>query len=197
MIRFSALILGSLLVSSAMFQTAYAQEATPPPPPLESPFDFDGPMTPQRLGELIKRVDPDAETLGNGYSFRVQERELRVVFAEEADRMRIITPIIPARNLPEGLLLRMMQANYDSVLDTRYAVGGGNVWSVFIHRLSSLTDEDFISGIAQTAVGAATFGTSFTSGALGFTGGDSGSINEELLKRLEDAAEDSVDDRGI
>ena len=154
-------------------------------------------MTPERLGALVQRVDPNAREAGNGFILKVQDRDLRVVFDENADRMRIITPIIPAADLPDGLLQRMLQANFDSVLDTRYAIGSGNVWASFVHRLSSLTDEDFISGLAQTAVAADTFGTSFSSGAVVFGGGDSTGINQELLERLQQAIQDGEDDRGI
>ena len=93
--------------------------------------------------------------------------------------------------------MRMLQANFDAVLDSRYAVAGGNVWSVFIHRLSSLTSEDLISGVAQTAVAADTFGTSFTSGAVVFGGGDSSGIHRDLEERLRQAIGSSQDDRGI
>jgi len=210
MTRFSAalpmLAALTLALSSVSVATAQQRGATQPPlsgeqgeipAPLENPFASGQDMTGERLGELVKRVDPNARVLGNGYTFKVQERDLRIVFDENADRMRIITPIIPAANLPDGLLQRMLQANFDSVLDTRYAIGSGNVWASFVHRLSSLTDEDFISGIAQTAVAADTFGTSFSSGAVVFGGGDSSEINQELLERLQQAIQDGEDDRGI
>lgn len=211
MVRFPLILISALFLTSHLSLVACAQDAVEPPAPLiggqddlpdafeglENPFGFDGDMTPERLGELVKRVDPDAEALGNGYVFRVQERTLRIVYDERADRMRIITPIIPATDIPDGLLLRLLQANFNSVLDSRYAIGSGMIWSSFVHRLSSLTDEDFISGIAQTAVAAETFGTSFSSGAFVFGGGDSADINEELLERLREAIEDGEDDRGI
>ncbi len=211
MIRFPLALISMLLLSSQLVLTANAQDELEPSAPLaggqenlpegfeglENPFGFDGDMTPERLGELINRVDPEAQVLGNGYVLNVQERSLRVVYDERADRMRIITPIIPAADVPDGLLLRLLQANFDSVLDSRYAVGSGMIWSSFVHRLSSLTDEDFISGIAQTAVAAETFGTTFSSGAFVFGGGDSAEINEGLLERLREAIEDGEDDRGI
>lgn len=218
MIRFSALVLSTLLAPAAILPCASAQNSAPAAPPplisqaqsdngdsapqargeaLESPFGFEGDMTPERLELLVKRVDREAERMGNGFVFQVQERTLRIVYDERADRMRIITPIIPASELPEGLLTRMLQANFDSVLDSRYAIGSGNVWSVFIHRLSSLTDEDLLSGIAQTAVAAETFGTSFSSGAIVFGGGDSSDLTRRLQERLQQAIEDGENDRGI
>ena len=163
---------------------------------LESPFASQGNMTADRLGDIVRIVDPNAEELGNGFAFSVEERALRLVYDERADRMRIITPIISSANLPEEVLMRMLQANFDSALDVRYAVGGGNVWSVFIHRMSSLKAEDLISGIAQTAIAAETFGTSFSSGAVVFGGGDSQELNRRLQEQLEEALRNG-DARGI
>ena len=163
---------------------------------LESPFASQGNMTADRLGDIVRIVDPNAEELGNGFSFSVEERALQLVYDERADRMRIITPIISSANLPEEVLMRMLQANFDSALDVRYAVGGGNVWSVFIHRMSSLKAEDLISGIAQTAIAAETFGTSFSSGAVVFGGGDSQELNRRLQEQLEEALRNG-DARGI
>lgn len=212
MTRLALAMLGTLLLSSATLTTACAQETDSQAPPplagdaqteddqgtiLENPFTFEGPMTAERLGTLVGRIDPNATNQGNGYTFTIQDRQLRVVYDEAANRMRIITPIIAVSTLPEGLLLRMLQANFDSVLDVRYAVGSGNVWATFVHPLSSLTDEDFISAVSQTTIAAETFGTSFTSGALVFGGGDSNGLNEELNERLRQAIEDGEDDRGI
>lgn len=203
MLRFFIVAFGLLAFITALPPSASAQDndggPIPPEtqPQLENPFTFEGPMTADRIGALIQRVDSNAEKLGNGYVFTVQERQLQVVYDENADRMRIITPVIEASNLPPELLQRLLQANFDSMLDVRYAIGSGRLWSTFIHRLSSLTDEDFLSGIAQTAVGAETFGTAFSSGALVFGGGDSSEITRRLLEELQQAIEDGGDDRGI
>ena len=209
MIRLPVALLSSLFFAASLTPALFAQDERPQPPAplnggpgddgdgpveqLENPFANSGEMTAERLGVLIKRVDPRARELGNGYTFTLDDRELRIVYDERADRMRIITPIIPVAVLPDGLLLRMLQANFDSALDSRYAIGSGTVWSSFVHRLSSLTDEDFISGISQTVVAANTFGSSFSSGAVVFGGGDSNEINE----RLQQALEDEENDRGI
>lgn len=182
--------------ASPLFENGLEPEEQAPPR-LENPFTSGRQMTGERLGELVKRVDPGASVLGNGYVFRLQERSLRIIFDENADRMRIITPILPASDLPEGLLTRMLQANFDSVLDSRYSIGSGMIWSSFVHRLSSLTDEDFISGISQTTLAAETFGTRFSSGAFVFDGGDSSEINEDLLERLRETLEKGENDRGI
>ncbi len=145
-------------------------------------------MTGAAMAELIKSFDPEAEARRNLISFKLQEREVVIVFDEERARMRALTPIAPASLMNEAILMRMAQANYDSVLDVRYAVADELVWSVFIHPLDTLQQEELISGIAQVVTAAETFGTSFTSGAMVFGGGDSNEIHNELIKKLEEAA---------
>lgn len=102
--------------------------------------------------------------------------------------MRALTPIAPAELMNEAILKRMAQANYDAVLDARYAIADKLVWSVFIHSLDTLQQEELISGIAQVVTAAETFGTTFTSGAMVFGGGDSNEIHNDLIKKLQDAA---------
>ncbi|MEM7663010.1 MAG: hypothetical protein AAF292_12260 [Pseudomonadota bacterium] len=182
----------SLMLAVATAQDLPIQPDTPPT--AEAPLSA---MTGERLGFLIQQIDANAEARGNGYIFRVGERDMMTVFDENADRMRVISPIIPAENLPPELLERMLQANYDAVLDTRYAIANGQVWSVFIHPLSSLTDDQLLSGIAQTAIAVETFGTTFTSGIVTFGGGDSQGIYEDLQRQFEESLDGAEEDRGI
>ena len=144
-------------------------------------------MSGSALAEIIQKFDEDAKVEGNGVQFTLNKRELFMVYDSEANRMRIITPIAPAGLAQEEMLTRMLQANYDAVLDARYALGNDIIWATFLHPLSSLTQEDFLSGVAQTVTAAETFGSSYTSGAMVFGGGDSNEIHEDLIKQLQDA----------
>jgi len=144
-------------------------------------------MSGDALSTLIQKFDEDAKVNDNSVEFSLNERDLFLVYDTKADRMRIITPIAQAALANENILIRMLQANYDSVLDVRYAQANNVIWAVFIHPLSSLTQEDFLSGIAQAVTAAETFGSSYTSGAMVFGGGDSNAIHEDLLKQLEKA----------
>ena len=151
-----------------------AQDAEPEPESVER-------MTAERLGELILKVDEDAVLNGATWLFDVADLEVAVIYDVAADRMRIMIPIGPADGLDEAELLRLMQANFDSALDARYAIGQGTLWGTFIHPLSTLTDEDFIVGIGQTANVVKSFGTSYSSGLFIFGGGDSAAIERQRL----------------
>ena len=145
-------------------------------------------MSGEKLAALIKDLDENAVIDGSRVVFEIAERELMMVYDSTADRMRVLSPILQAETIPSEAMERMLQANFDAVLDSRYAIANNIVWSVFLHRLSSLTEDDFISGLAQTITAAETFGTAFTSGAVVFGGGDSNAIHEDLLEDLKEAA---------
>jgi hypothetical protein len=170
--------------------------APPETPPAEERFSLEEPpadpveITPEvsavleQMDEVIKALDAKAERTGNRWQFMLQERVMLVVTDTTAGRMRIITPIALTADMPEGAMERLMQANFDTALDARYAVAQNLVWGAFIHPLDTLTQRDFASGILQTHAIGETFGTTFSSGVISYGGGDSGAIFEDQLKAL-------------
>lgn len=141
-----------------------------------------GDMTLTGLFELVRRIDPEAQVQGNAAQFTVNDRGLVLVGDERAGRMRIMSPIARADALDQEILQRMLQANFDAVLDARYAIANGVVWSVFIHPLPPMDEAQFANAVSQVFVAASTFGGAYTSGALIYGGGDT---NEEHRKVLE------------
>ena len=137
-----------------------------------------------RLLAFVTELDGDAELQVNGALFTVEDVQLQLVFDLNADRMRLLTPIAPADDIPAADLVRMMQANFDSALDARYGIAQGALWATFIHPLASLTMDDFASGIGQTVNLVRTYGTTYSSGALVFGGGDSAEENRQLIDEL-------------
>ncbi|MEP1421959.1 MAG: hypothetical protein ABJK59_09340 [Erythrobacter sp.] len=186
------LTLSVLGLTGGSVHMASAQDALPPPdfsdeaPIPDAPTEIspENQTSLDMIAEVIEALDAEAARNGNNWQFTLEEQMLIVVTDANAGRMRIITPIAESNTLPEEALERLMQANFDTALDARYAIGQGLVWSVFIHPLDSLTTRDFASGVLQTKSLADTFGTTFSSGALNYGGGDSAGILEEQLKEL-------------
>ncbi len=148
-----------------------AQEAEPP-------------MTLPRLAEIIFGLDPEAESNGTSFQMTVEDIPVIIVTDPRADRMRAFVPIVSVDGMSQEEMLRVMQANFDSALDARYAVAQGRLWGVFIHPLSPLEKAEFISGIGQTVNLALTYGTIYSSGALTFQGGDSNGLHRQLIDDL-------------
>jgi hypothetical protein len=140
-------------------------------------------MTNARLGELLQRIDPDVKGSPGGWTISFQGRSAQIVTDPNADRMRIMIPLVEADKLTQDQLYRLLQANFESALDARYAVAQGVVWSVFIHPLSALDDAEFVAGVAQTFNAAVTYGTTFSSGLFNFGGGDNGELFDAIKEK--------------
>jgi hypothetical protein len=163
-----------------------AQDDSPSPAPDNGqPFPADEKMSLERLDELLRKVDENMVRQNSTWQIHFGERALLVVTDEKADRMRIMAPIAEAGILNEDLMLRILQANFDSALDARYAVAKGLIWSTFIHPLAALQDDELISAIFQVSTAADNFGTSFSSGMFIYGGGDSEKENRKLLEELQ------------
>jgi hypothetical protein len=160
------------LIAAALITTSvHAQEA-------------EAPMTLPRLGEIIKTLDPDAQFAGTSFQLQIEDVPVIIITDPRADRMRAMVPIRDASDMTADEVMRVLQANFDSALDARYAVAQGRLWAVFIHPLSPLERTQFISGIGQTINVAKTYGSLYTGGAMQFGGGDSQGLQRQLIDKL-------------
>lgn len=148
------------------------------------------PMTLDRLAQILVTLDPETQRTGARFALTLADVPVLVVTDPLADRMRAMVPIRATQDMTSEELLRVLQANFDTALDARYAIARGRLWGVFIHPLSSLNGPQLISGLGQTVNVALTYGSSYSSGAMSFSQGDTGdaqrALIEELLKRGED-----------
>lgn len=138
-----------------------------------------------RIRESVRRIDPAATFSDAGAEFTVNGVGLLLVYDINADRLRVIAPVADAAALTAEELTRLMQANFDSALDARYALAKGYLWAAFLHPLSTLDGADFGAGVAQTVNLVTTYGTSYNSGIHVFGGGDSLEEQQELVEELE------------
>ena len=142
-------------------------------------------MNNTRLNELIMRIDKETKGRLGYWQFNVEGAVVTVITDESADRMRIISGVAKVETLDSAILMRLLQANFDTALDARYAVANGVLWSAYIHPLSPLQDKQFLEAVGQVVNLVSTFGSSYSSGALIFKGGDSGDIQRrELIDKL-------------
>jgi hypothetical protein len=126
-------------------------------------------MNNERMDTIIRRLDENVTGKKGYWQFKIGNLAVTVITDEKADRMRIIIPIIETEKLDH------------EYLDARYAIAKQILWSAYLHPLSSLNDDEFIIGIGQTINLVSTFGTTYSSGLLNFSGGDSKAIQEKQL----------------
>jgi len=148
------------------------------------------PMSLDRMHEILLALSPDTETDGSRFVLVVEDVRLLVITDVESDRMRVMTPIRPYQEISSEEMTRMMQANFDSALDARYAIAQGMLWAAYIHPLSPLKKNQLISGIGQVINLARTYGSVYSGGALSFGGGDSDDINRRLIEELLEKGEE-------
>ena len=163
---------------------AWAQTTTPPPAPVEAP------MTPERLSSILLAIDPEAVPAGPAIEMTISDVPVLVFMDGAANRMRAIIPISSVEALTPEDLMRVLQANFDTALDARYAVANGRLWSVFVHPLRELQRDQLISGLAQTVTLAQTYGDTYASGVTIFGSGDSPEIYGQLLGELQNRGEE-------
>jgi len=188
-----SLILIFMLVAS-LASAAYGQTDAPKAPekpavpPTQKPKEVvrEGTMTIRQMDVIIKLLDSQAKSLRSGvWQFTIEKNTVIIVTDTKANRMRIMVPIRPAEGLKLEEFERITQANFDTALDSRYAIAQKLLWSVYIHPLSELYPRQFIKGIGQTVNLAVTYGKTYNSGLQSYGGGDSRAIlRRQLIDRL-------------
>lgn len=159
---------------------------------LEQPISqtAEQPMSLERMKEILLALDPDAQTDSSRFLITVEDVEVLVVTDISNDRMRIMTPIRGLEGISSSEMTRMMQANFDSALDARYAIAQGLLWAVFIHPLAPLQKNQLISGVGQVVNLSLSYGSVYSGGGLNFGGGDSEGINRRLIEELLERGEE-------
>ncbi|WP_430905633.1 hypothetical protein [Maribacter sp. 2-571] len=127
-------------------------------------------MTADKLQQIIEKVSDTVDVQGNSIRFVYQETFLICIYDENANRMRIISPIIERDQLEEEQLLNAMVANFHSALDVKYALSDEIIWSIYVHPLKELQPHQLVDAIKQVYAANATFGTSYSSTDLIFPG---------------------------
>lgn len=168
MTRFLIILL--LLISNA----AAAQQSDLSEPPMSLP----------RMAEIVQALDGDAQLMPNGFQLTIDDVPILIVTDVLANRMRAMVPIRSAEGMTADELERILQANFDTALDARYALANGRLWAVYIHPFQELERDQFISGLAQTVNIANTYGTLYSGGAVQFGNGDSADLQRQLLEDL-------------
>lgn len=125
-------------------------------------------MTIRILQALINEVVQDLKGEPGQWRFTYAGVDMALLTSVAHDRMRIVAPVGPEAELTDQQRKRMLDANFHSALDARYASSNGMVYAAYIHPLSPLRREEVLSALRQVAQLVKTFGTTYSSGELSF-----------------------------
>lgn len=174
-----------LFLSLALALSLVSVPVAAQPPGAEPPAVAGaGPMTPDRLLAILLRLDPEAGPRAGGIGLTISDVPVIVFMDPTANRMRAVVPVASAEGLGEDDMRRVLQANFDTALDARYALAKDVLWSAFIHPLTPLEKDQLISGLGQVVNLAQSYGTLYSGGALQYGGGDSGALQRALIDDL-------------
>lgn len=157
---------GYPLISADSGQVATAQaqmEQTQTPAQAEAKE-----MTLTRLEAILQSEATDIQGGEGQWQLTIGDRSVVVLADASNNRMRIVAPIVAASELSPAQVQAMLLANFHTALDARYALSDDTVVSVFVHPLASLEERYLRSALAQVATAADNFGTTYSSGGLGF-----------------------------
>lgn len=103
--------------------------------------------------------------------FMAGDHQVMIQTQESANRIRIVVFIGESRELDRDELESLLEANYHSALDARYAIAEGHLVAAFLHPFEELTAEQFVLGLYQVIGCAETYGGANSGGTLVFGDG--------------------------
>jgi hypothetical protein len=155
------LSLAAAVILAAPMTIAQTQPTAPVPIMPDSVMEAY--MTPAQLNSILLEIDPGAQIAEGSALLTLNDVPVTVMYDADANRLRALVPIASAGGMTDGQMQRLLQANFDTALDARYALAGGRVWSVFMHPFAELDRDRVLSGMAQAVSLAQTYGTTFSS----------------------------------
>lgn len=127
-------------------------------------------MTPTKLGNMFETVSDSIVSQKPQWRFIIKQIPFIAIADSTHNRMRIMSPVAESEKLTEEFKTASLMANFHTALDVKYAISDGVLWSVFIHPLKELTEDQVLDAISQVYYANINFGTTFSSTSLVFPG---------------------------
>lgn len=128
---------------------------------------------------LLEMADEISGSLGY-WNFTIDSLPMYCVVDQANNRMRIFSPVSRIDNLKKGQLSSILEANFHSVLDVRYAISEDLIWVVFIHPMKELFPHQLKDAVRQVWNAVVTFGTTYSSTDLIFPKSDTTSGTKRM-----------------
>ncbi len=139
-------------------------------------------MSNKDLEKIIYVVSDSLQGVTGNWQFLIEDKLFICVTDEKHNRMRIISPIIEEEKLSNTDKQKLLEANFHSALDARYAIANDYLWAVFIHPLKELSKDQVMDAISQVYTAVLTYGTTYNSTGLSFPGSKGENENEVKTK---------------
>ncbi len=107
-------------------------------------------MNPEEISNILKDLFGESVETPAPTSWQVQTSKFRllVLLSDDGSWLRILLPIADAQEA-QPFLDKLLEANFDTTLETRYAIHQNVLWGVFQHNCATLAAPDFSAAIAR------------------------------------------------
>ncbi|VEP16209.1 conserved hypothetical protein [Hyella patelloides LEGE 07179] len=108
-------------------------------------------METQQITSILQEIFPqDTVETNNEENWQINNDKIRllVLLSEDKSWLRVLTPIASVMEA-QSLLVPLMEANFDTTQEIRYALGQNVLWGVFHHNFATLATEDFVNVILR------------------------------------------------
>lgn len=129
-------------------------------------------MTNEKLQEIYTSVSDSIQGQTGTWQFHVKDVTMVSITDISHNRMRIISPIVEVASLKEDLLKAALMANFHTALDVKYAIADGILWSIFVHPLKELSEDQVRDALSQVYYANVNFGSTYASTSLVFPGSE-------------------------
>jgi hypothetical protein len=128
------------------------------------PAQRDAPMTPARLEAELRDHASELEIVDGQMRFTFGGVRMIAVYDLRFDRLRIMARVAEESALTIASARILLQANFATTYDGRYAIGDGMLYAVYLHPLSTLDPRELEDVLPQLARLVRNYGTSYSAG---------------------------------
>ena len=126
-------------------------------------------MTPDQVEALLQSRFDRVDLVGDRFEVSVGRLRLVVMAHEDTDRLRVMVPVAAVDHPDATTFRRLLEANFITTLDARYAVYSDVLWALFLAPLSAVTEHLLDAAVTEVLQLARNTGTSYCAWPSGMT----------------------------
>ena len=128
-------------------------------------------MTPEQVVTMLRARFENVNTVQDRWEVNVGRFRLIVMAHEDTDRLRVMVPIAAVDKHDNDAFKRLLEANFITTLDARYAIYSEVLWALFLGPLSATNDHVFDTACTEVLQLARNTGSSYCAWPAGMSAG--------------------------
>ena len=106
-------------------------------------------MNTDQIETLLKSRFDNVELVNDRWEVSVGMSRLIVMAHHDTDRLRIMVPVAAVDHPDPQTFQRLLEANFITTMDARYAIYSDVLWAVFLAPLSTVSEHLFDTAITE------------------------------------------------